>query len=85
MAKDDPESQTALEPRGYLPVSIRKYQESEDLLELVGRMLWFDPKTQANLQDIERFYDLCSLEFPESVYIRFLNAYALLNLNIGGS
>jgi hypothetical protein len=83
IAEDDPESQTAQDPREYLPVSIRKYQESEVLLEQVGRMLWFDPKTQANLQAIERFYDLCSMAFPESVYISFLNAYALLNLNIG--
>jgi hypothetical protein len=83
ISEEDPESQTAQDPRDYLPVSIRNHRESEVLLEQVGRMLWFDPKHQANLKSIEMFYDLCCSAFPESVFIRFLNAYALLNLGIG--
>jgi hypothetical protein len=81
--KHDPESQAALDPRDNLPISIRKYQESEVLLEQVGRLLRCDPRNQAELAYIERYYELCGMAFPESIFVRFLNVNARLQLNIG--
>lgn len=62
---------------------MRKYQESEVLLEQVGRLLWTDTKNQAEIGCIESYYEQCSKAFPESIYVRFLNINAHLQLSIG--
>ena len=83
--EEEPEGQKVLDPRVYLPAPLRKYQESEVMLEQVGRLLWFDQKSQADVKAVETYYELCCLAFPESTYLQFLNAQAHVNLEIGNS
>jgi PAS domain-containing protein len=65
------------DPRHFLPMAL-KGSESRLLVEQVGRILWFDPKTR-NIKAAEKFLEQCSKAYPESNFVKLLCVTFLLH------